>query len=227
MVIARDIGAIFDCDGTLVDSMSVWRELEGSIAIMAGRELTDEERTAIAPMTIPECGAFFHDEMGVGESPAAVVDYINEFMLDYYAHRAKLRPGARAFLEGLAAEGVPMAIASSTPHELLEAAFRAAGVRELLAAIYSVDDVGASKRDPKIFEVAREALGTDKALTWGFEDSLYAVRTLKNAGFHAYAVYDCDMSGAYDDLCREADLCAHSFNEMDARTFLSAAGASL
>lgn len=227
MLSPREIGAIFDCDGTLIDSMGVWRELENSIAIRAGRELTDAERDAIAPMTIPECGVFFHEELGVFESPEAVVDYIDEFMYDYYAHRAKLRPGARAFLEGLASYGVPMAVASSTPHALLEAAFESAGVRPLLQAIFSVDDVGVSKREPAIFEAARAALGTEKAHTWGFEDSLYAVRTLKSAGFPAYAVYDCDMSGAYEDLCREADACVRSFNEMDTEAFLRLAGASL
>lgn len=221
------IGAIFDCDGTLVDSMGVWRELEGSLVESVGRELTDQERSAIAPMTIPECGIYFHDQLGVGESPAAVVDYINDFMYDYYAHRTSLRPGARAFLTDLAALGVPMTIASSTPHALLEAAFDAAGVSSLFRAILSVDDVGASKRDPLIFETAREAMGTAKALTWGFEDSIYAVNTLKQAGFKTVGVYDCDTSGTFEELSATAVKAIRSFEDLDAVAFLTLAGASL
>ena len=56
--------------------------------------------------------------------------------------------------------------------------------------IISVDEVGASKREPTIYHHAREVMGTDKALTWGFEDSLYAMDTLEKAGYPVLGLYD-------------------------------------
>ena len=62
------IGVIFDCDGTLIDSMMVWRETEAGLARRANVTLTAAEIDALTAMTIPECGAFFHERFGLGSS---------------------------------------------------------------------------------------------------------------------------------------------------------------
>lgn len=215
-----DIGVVFDCDGTLIDSMAAWRELEASLARRAGAELTRADTDALTTMTIPECGAYLHGKFGLGASGADVEDMIDEFMLDFYANRAVARPGVMPFVEGLAAAGVPMAVASSTPKALLEAGLTHAGIASYLRAIVSVDDVGKSKREPAVYDRAREALGTARAQTWGFEDALYAVRTLKAAGYRTFGVYDCDTSGTWADLQAEADRAARSFEDVSVAEFL-------
>ena len=65
-------------------------------------------------------------------------------------------------------------------------------------------------------------MGTDTALTWGFEDAVYAVRTLANAGYGTVGVYDHDLSGTWDQLSAEADLAIRSFEDLDADAFLEA-----
>lgn len=215
------VGVIFDCDGTLIDSMDAWRALEADLAQRAGVALTKADKDALNTMTIPECGHYFHDQLGLGSSGAEVEELINDLMLDFYSHKAKARPGAVAFVESLADKGVHMTVASSTPKPLLEAGLAHVGIAPHLDAIVSVDDVGHSKREPHVFRRAREIMGTPIETTWGVEDSTYAIQTLHNAGFRTLAVYDCDVSGTYADLSANADWTISSFEEITPEEFLS------
>lgn len=216
-------GIIFDCDGTLLDSMGVWRELEADLARRVGADLSKEDRDALTAMTIPECGQFLHGKFGLGASADDVVGMIDEFMMDFYENRAVVRPGVMPFVQGLAERGVPMAVASSTPGPLLRAGMRSAGLAPYLRAIVSVDDVGCSKREPAVYDRAREALGTMRVQTWGFEDALYAIRTLRGAGYHTMGVYDCDTSATWAQLQSEADRAIRSFEDITAEEFLEVA----
>ena len=163
------IGVIFDCDGTLIDSMMVWRETEAGLARRANVTLTAAEIDALTAMTIPECGAFFHERFGLGSSGDEVVAMMDELMLEFYRERALARPGALEFVQALAERGVRMSVASSSPQPYLQAGLERCGFAPYLDAIVSVDDVGASKREPAVYDHAREAMGTPLAATWGVE----------------------------------------------------------
>ena len=226
-MVGKKIGVIYDCDGTLVDSMRVWRELEDELAARGGFTLTKADTDHITTLTIPECGDFFHEKFGLGASGAAVKAMIDEFMMDYYRTRAEGRPGALDFVRALAERGVPQAVASSTPRALLEAGLAHAGFAPYMTAIVSVDDAGASKREPAVYDLAREALGTTRAQTWGFEDALSAVRTLAAAGYGTVGVYDNDLAGSYDDLAAEADLVIRDFRQLNPDDFMGRAVARL
>lgn len=200
--------------------MPAWRDLEAELARRAGAELTKEDTDALTTFTIPECGAYLHDKFGLGESGKDVEAMIGSFMADYYANRVDARKGALEFVRGLDALGVPMAVASSTPRALLVAGLSHVGIAPYLRAIVSVDDAGASKREPAVYDMARASLGTSREETWGFEDALYAVRTLKGAGYRTVGVYDCDASGTREDLRREAELFIEGFEGLTAEEFV-------
>lgn len=214
------LGVVFDCDGTLIDSMDVWRAAEDDLAQRAGVVLSKADTDRTTTLTLPECGAFFHERFGLGASAEEVVAMIDNFLLKFYRERAEARPGALAFIQELAARGVHVSVASSTPQLFLQAGLTRCGFAPYIEAIVSVDDVGKSKREPAVFNRARELMGTPLATTWGVEDSVYAVRTLKGAGFHALGIYDCDLSGTYEDLADTADHVIRSFEELDVETFI-------
>lgn len=216
------IGVIFDCDGTLIDSMDAWRDLEGELGRRAGAELTSEDRQTLCTLNIPESAQYFHDRFGLGASGDEVVGMMDEIMLDFYGNRAVARPGALAFIEGLARHGVVMSVASSSPKPYLEAGLACAGIAPYLEAVVSVEDVHSNKRDPKVYDHTRDLMGTSTSLTWGFEDAIYAVRTLARAGYGTVGVYDHDLSGTWGQLSAEADLAIRSFEDLDAERFLSA-----
>lgn len=219
----KTIGAIFDCDGTLLDSMGVWREMESEFAHRAGGELTEADRDLLTTLTTPEAGRFFHEKFGLGSSADDVVRMVNEYMLNYYSTRAVARPGALSFVQGLSELGVRLSVASSSPVAFLRAGLAHTGFLPLLDAVVSVDDVGKPKREPAVYERAQSLMGTDAAMTWGFEDAVYAIGTLKRAGLHTLAVYDCDESGTFEELSAAADRTVRSFLELDAGEFVKLA----
>ena len=146
----NDIGVIFDCDGTLVDSMGAWHEVDRTLAAEAGITLTEADAEAITTMSLPEASAYLHEQCGLGESNEAVLEMIFDRMRAFYANEVEARPGALAFVQALHERGVPMAVASSTPADMLATCvercgfapdtLRAAGYRT--GAIYDNDISG-------------------------------------------------------------------------------------
>lgn len=216
------IGVIFDCDGTLLDSMGVWRELEAELGRRAHATVTPKDTEILCTLNVPESAQYFHDRFGLGESGAHVEQMMDEFILGYYRERAEARPGALAFVRGLAERGVTMSVASSSPQTYLQAGLAHAGFAPYLDAVVSVEDVGSTKREPLVFDHARDLMGTPHELTWGFEDSIYAVRTLARAGYGTVGVFDRDDSGTMEQLEAESDLAVRSFEELDPDAFCAA-----
>ena len=207
-------GAIFDCDGTLLDSLGAWRSLEGEVAKQAGVTVTPEEHKLFTTFTIPEVARYFHEQYGYASSVEAVINIMDEYMMSRY-EQARLMPGAREILEACACNGVKMAMASSSKAEFLEAGAKATGIADYFCAIISVDEVGASKREPAVYNHARELMGTEKPFTWGFEDSLYAMDTLVKAGYPVFGLYDEEHGVPQAEVEKRASLAAATLESAD------------
>lgn len=201
----NDIGVIFDCDGTLLDSMGAWQNIDFELARRAGVQLTKEHTDRLVTMTIPEAGVFFHERFGLGTCGEDVVDMVGDIMLEFYRERAELRPGVLEFVQALHERGVRMSVASASPPKCLHAGLDRCGLLPYFDAVVSAEEVGASKREPLVYHRACEAMGTERANTWVFEDSAYAVRTAIAGGYRTVGVYDCDFSGTYEQLQELAD----------------------
>lgn len=219
----QKLGIVFDCDGTLLDSLGMWYELEQELSRRAGCELTKSDRDAITTFTIPETGAFMHEKFGLGKSAEDVVQMMNDFLLDYYRLQVNEKPGALSFVRALRERGVVMSVASSSPQSYLQAGLAHAGFSPYLEAIVSVDDVGASKREPAVYDHARMRMGTSLESTWVFEDASYALRTVRAAGYRAVGVYDCDESGTMADLESLANVVITNYESFSADDFIQLA----
>ncbi|MEY8561790.1 HAD family phosphatase [Eggerthellaceae bacterium 3-80] len=215
------IGVIFDCDGTLIDSMGVWREVEDGLAARAGATLSVADVDEIAASSIPEVGQIFFERFGLGESAQEVVDMIYASMMAFYTTKACALPGALELVRGLVEAGVHVSVASSTPKSLLEAALKHCGFTPYLQAIVSVDDVGQSKRSAAVYDRARDEMGTALRFTWGVEDAAYALATLRHAQYHTLGVYDDDLAGTYEELAQLADRAVYSLADVCADDFIA------
>lgn len=212
----RMTGAIFDCDGTLLDTMGLWHSMESELARMANHTLGTEEVETLCTFTLPETARYFHERHGLGESAEEVEGLVHKMAAGYYRTQAFPRPGAKAFLEALQAANIPCAVASSSPHSMLGPGLEGSGLAPFIAHVVSVDDVGVSKRKPAAFDRARGLLGTSRAQTWVFEDSAYALKCAHDAGYPTVAVWDCDESGTFEELAALANIAVHNWGELDA-----------
>ena len=182
-------GAIFDVDGTLLDSMKIWRTI-GEIYL---RSLGLEPEAGLAgdlkTLTLPQAARYFQDRYGVALSVEEIMEGVNGKIEDFYFHRAQLRPGVRQLLERLGKAGVRMDIATATDRYLVEAALERCGIRQYFLDIVTCTDYG-SKEKPEIYLMARQLLGTELRDTWVFEDACHGARTAARAGFPVLGIRD-------------------------------------
>lgn len=217
----RRKGVIFDCDGTLLDTMHVWQGIEETLARKAEVVLTKDQTDLIGSLTIPEVCSYFHEELGLGKSIESVYSLIDDVMMRFYADEATARPGAVAFVAALVERGVRCTVASSSPHRYLTAGLSRCGLLDCMDGVLSVDDVGSSKRERAIYDAACDAMGTSVAQTWGVDDSLYAVEAMKRFGYRVIGMYDCDQSGSFEQLLGAADHAVRGFDELDPHLILA------
>lgn len=183
-------GAIFDMDGTLLDSMGIWRNLMTEYVRFLGLQPKEDGQPVPSSMTWYEMAFYLEREYGVKQSANQVLNGIDEMLEQFYFEKAPLKPGVAKLLEYLHENGVKMCILTMTERYLAEAALKRCGVLHYFEKVFNCQEEGSSKDDSRIFEKALSFLGTQKARTIVFEDSLYAMETAKAAGFPVVAVHD-------------------------------------
>lgn len=183
-------GAIFDLDGTLLDSMSIWDTIGEDYLRSLGIEPRENLAETFKTFTLEESAEYYRTHYGVTLSIAEIVDGVNGMIEDFYRNTVPLKTGVAEFLAELSKDGVRMCIATVTDKYLVEAALTRLGVRQYFSEIFTTAEVGCGKSDPTIYRTALAYLGTDKRETLVFEDVLHALTTAKNDGFPVAAVYD-------------------------------------
>lgn len=198
--------AIFDMDGTLIDSMGIWNHLaQEYLAGMGISEVSDEVLQTIAPMTISESADFFTRYYHLGISPQQVEEQMNAVMDRHYREDIPLKAGVKNYLQEQKAQGVRMCVASATAMPLMQACLQRLGVLSLFEFLLSCEELCTSKREPLIYLEAARRLGAEPEQTAVYEDALYALRTAKQAGFFTVGVYDAAAENIWEDIRREAD----------------------
>ena len=183
-------GAIFDVDGTLLDSMFIWDTIGEAYLRSIGYQPKENLNETFKNMSLHQAARYYQTEYGVTRSIDEIMDGVNAMLERYYRFEVPLKPGVAELLERLRQSGVKLCIATATDRHLVEAALDRCGVLSCFGEIFTCNEVGHGKDEPDIFEEALRFLGTEKAETVVFDDALYAVRTAKEAGFPVAAVYD-------------------------------------
>lgn len=150
---------IFDCDGTLLDSMPAWHALQERFAQRAGIALNPMQLVRLNANTLPETAAFFHRECGLGGSDEEVLNDAHQILLDEYRNVVPARSGAVELVRRLSGEGVKLAVASSSPIDFLQAGLERAGIFDLFDVVASAEDEGRTKADPPVQRECRFQAG--------------------------------------------------------------------
>ena len=187
-------GAIFDMDGTLVDSLMcwdvLWERLGKQFRNDPGFRPDAETEKAVRTLPLDAAMELLHQACGLAESGEALLEIANEMLSAFYEHDVQMKPGVLEFLEHLKARGVKMCMASATAPELLQIVIRRYGLDRYLSRLFSCSEIGKGKEHPDVFDAAHAYLGTPKESTWVFEDSFVALQTARRAGYQTVGIYD-------------------------------------
>ena len=181
---------LFDLDGTLVDSMWVWRDIDIDFLSAIGRELPDDLQKCIEGMSFTETAEYFKKRFDIKDDVEDIKIKWNKMAYDKYTSEVKLKKGAREFLSRLKADGILIGIASSNSMTLIEGALKAEGVLEYFDAITTACEAGAGKPAPDIYLLAAKKLDVKPEKFLVFEDIPMGIMAGNAAGMDTVAVED-------------------------------------
>ena len=207
-------GAIFDLDGTLLDSNGYWDLAPGAYLRTQGKQARPGLARTIFSMTVPEAAEYIMREYGLDRTPDKIAAGVNTAMEEFYRNEIPMKDGAAEAIRKLAEMHIPMAIASVTDRALVKAALDRFGLADLIACVVTTDDVGVGKQEPDIYLQAAKMIGSAPENTLVFEDALHALRTAKKAGFRTVGVYDAASAGEQEEIRRESRFYIRSFREI-------------
>lgn len=180
-------GFIFDCDGTLLDSLKRWKDVEAPLFAAAG-PMSVEEEDRIHGAPIEEAARIFHDDYGVMDSADAVLAHLDGGLIPFYRDQVEPLPGAVEFVRYVKMQSIPAVVLSSSPLRYIELGLIHAGIEDCFVDIITTEGTGLAKQDPRIYDHAARFLGFPIETLWAVDDAYYALKAMKEAGLSTIAV---------------------------------------
>jgi len=205
-------GAIFDIDGTILDSMSIWDTAAKRFLKTLGIEAEPGLDKMLFSMSMAEGAEYLKDRYSLDMDTKAIMDGINRTIEDFYYNQVHLKEGVEQFLKDMKQAGIKMTAATSTDRYVVESAFKRLNIMNYFSRIFTCTEIGAGKTKPDIYLAAAEHMGTLPEDTWVFEDALYAIRTAKKAGFRTVGVYD---ASSMEDMEEIKSICDIYLDKLD------------
>ena len=198
--------AIFDADGTLLDSMGQWNLVPYKYVKSLGVAADENIAEKIFTMTISEAAEFIIDEYELSVTVEEAVEGMDAIIREFYKNDVKLKDGAGELLEFFKSRGIPMVIGTSTDRDCIEVGLERTGISAYFDRIYTSTEVGKSKEKPDLFIQAMEFMESSPDETIVFEDGLYSLRTAAALGMKTVGIFDEVSLSNQKELKELADL---------------------
>lgn len=208
-------GVIFDVDGTLLNSSHIWTDAGKTYLASLGVEAEEGLGRKLFQMSLDEGAIYMKERYSLSQSNEEIKNGVLKVVEDFYLYEAPMKSGAEKLIKRLAGRGIPMVVASSSKREHIEAALGRLGVLPYFKRIFTCDEVGIGKHNPKIFMQCAECMGVTPEKTWVIEDGLYAMKTAKNAGFNVIGILDEESRADWDEIAGVADFTVADFTAAD------------
>ncbi len=196
---------IFDMDGTLVDSMWMWRAIDIEYLGRFQIPLPEGLQSRIEGMSFHETAVYFKEHFAIPDSLEEIKDQWNRMAWDKYANEVPLKPGIPEFLAECTNRGILLGIATSNSRELVENIARVHDLRAHFSCIMTGSDVERGKPAPNIYLAVARELGVKPDRCLVFEDIVPGIQAGKNAGMKVCAVEDAYSAGQSDRKRKLAD----------------------
>ena len=181
---------IFDLDGTLVDSMWIWHDIDVEYLGKYDIPIPDRLQTDIEGMSFDEVAVYFKERFAIPDTPEQIKDSWNAMAWDKYEREVLLKPGVKAFLDACRSRGIKLGIATSKSRKLLDNISQVHGLTDYFACTLTGCEITKGKPAPDIYLAVAEKLGVRPERCLVFEDIIPGIMAGKNAGMKICAVED-------------------------------------
>jgi len=207
-------GAIFDLDGTLLDSIGMWRRIDEEFFYKRGMELPDDYCKAIGHLSIQDTAEYTINRFGLNESAEEIIAEWQNMAYNAYANEIELRPLAKEILLKLKEQGVRLAVATGGDSEKFTPALKRCGIYDLFENFTTLNEVSRSKEFPDIYLRAADKLELNPQECTVFEDLYDAVCGAKTGGFCTVGVFEKNSAAAWEKIVKTADYSIRDYSEL-------------
>ena len=187
-------GAIFDMDGTVIDSLMFWDDLWRRIGekYMNNAEFKPSEEVdkRVRTMIYVDAMTYFKEYYSIPVSAEEFISFTSGGLEEFYKNVAKIKLGADRLLASLKERNVKLCLASATALSKVRYALECHGLLKYFDLVLSCAEIGVGKEKPDIYLMAKDMMGLSESDICVFEDSFVALETAKAAGFQTVGIYD-------------------------------------
>lgn len=181
---------IFDLDGTLVDSMWMWKSIDVEYLGRYGHDCPDDLQKEIEGMSFSETAMYFKERFRLPDTVEEIKQAWTDMSLEKYRTQVPLKPGARDFLDYMTRRGLKAGIATSNGRAIVDAVLDALKIRPYFQVVATACEVAAGKPAPDIYLNVAGRLGVEPEECLVFEDVPAGIQAGKSAGMTVCAVED-------------------------------------
>lgn len=207
-------GIIFDADGTLLNSMQIWKEVGFRYLKSKNIEAKSGLADAVSSMSLTESSMYLKKEYQIKDSVEEITLGILDTVKNFYETDVTLKPGVADFLKEAYEQKIPMIVATANNRSLLEKTFARLGILKFFNRVLTCDELGLNKRNADIYLAAADIIKTSPDTTAVFEDVLHGIKSANSAGFTTIAVEDHSNLCEKDLLCNAADYYIKDFKSI-------------
>ncbi len=217
---SRFKGAIFDMDGTILDSMGCWRSLNAEFLKKRGLPIPEEIRGRELITHSAAAARLYLEKFDLGMTFHEIIREMEEDMRPLYLGVIKPKPGALALIRALKAAGLRLCVATLTPQSVAEEALRHNGILDQFEFVVCGNDTGLKKSDPEFFRAVAGRMNLRPGDCVVFEDAVYAMRGARAAGCAVVAVDDAANEPDAAEIREISDLYVADYNLFTPETFM-------
>ena len=214
MDIKKFKGAIFDLDGTLLDSMHIWHDVDEEFFSRRNLKVTPEYVQVIKNMHLKAAAVYTKEKYGIKESTDEIIEEWLELCAQGYLNNVDLKEGVFEYLRMLSDNGIKMAFATASEKQVCEGTLKKQGIFEFFSTYAYVSEINIGKTEPDIYLLAAERMGLKAEECIVFEDIIEGVRGAKKGNFTVCGVYDKSSAHDEDEIRDVADYYIKSFKEL-------------
>ena len=203
---------IFDLDGTLIDSMNVWSDIDKEFFKMHDLPFEEDYQKEIGHKGLKEIAAYTKTRYNLKESEDEIISIWLDMAKEAYAYKIPLKEGVKSFLEYLQSKNIKMGIATSNSLELTELVLKHHDIYKYFSKVVTVNELKTNKGSPDIYLHISNSFGLIPSECIVFEDLLTGIKTAKKAGYKVVGVKEISSSDKEKEIREIADLYISNYN---------------